>query len=150
MEFHSFYQRRKAAFGSHTQKDGYDETNRFFGLRDHPISFLPTFVGPPEWYSLLESSQHAGLSLRRHGIHVRFVVDKVALGQVFLRILQFSPVSIIPPMLHTYFNINAALVRRTTRRRLRTSKKKQRAFANREALERNVLLHCPSLLRGRY
>jgi hypothetical protein len=28
---------------------------------------------------------------------VGFVVDKVALGQVFLQVLQFSPVSIIPP-----------------------------------------------------
>jgi hypothetical protein len=28
-----------------------------------------------------------------------FVVDKVALGQVFLRVLQFSPVNIIPPLL---------------------------------------------------
>jgi hypothetical protein len=28
---------------------------------------------------------------------VGFVVDKVALGQVFLRILRFSPASIIPP-----------------------------------------------------
>jgi len=36
-------------------------------------------------------------------VHVRFVVDKVALGQVFLQILQFSPFSIIPPILHTYF-----------------------------------------------
>jgi hypothetical protein len=26
-----------------------------------------------------------------------FVVDKVALGQVFLRVLRFSPVNIIPP-----------------------------------------------------
>jgi hypothetical protein len=31
-------------------------------------------------------------------IHVRFV-DKVALGQVFFRVLRFSPVSIIPPSL---------------------------------------------------
>jgi hypothetical protein len=30
-------------------------------------------------------------------IHVGFVVDKVVLVQVFLRVLQFSPVSIIPP-----------------------------------------------------
>jgi hypothetical protein len=29
-----------------------------------------------------------------------FVVDKVALGQVFPRVLQFSPVNIIPPVLH--------------------------------------------------
>jgi hypothetical protein len=28
------------------------------------------------------------------------VVDKVALGQVFLRALQFSPVNLIPPVLH--------------------------------------------------
>jgi hypothetical protein len=43
-----------------------------------------------------------GLSLRSPGfslgsIHVGFVVDKVALGQVFLRVFRFSPVSIIPP-----------------------------------------------------
>jgi hypothetical protein len=34
--------------------------------------------------------------------HVRFVVDKVALGQVFPRALRFSPVNFIPPVLH-YF-----------------------------------------------
>jgi hypothetical protein len=32
-------------------------------------------------------------------IRVGFVVDKVALGQVFLRGPRFSPVSIIPPSL---------------------------------------------------
>jgi hypothetical protein len=31
-------------------------------------------------------------------VHVGFVVDKVALGQVFLRVPRFSPVSITPPM----------------------------------------------------
>jgi hypothetical protein len=29
-----------------------------------------------------------------------YVVDKVALGQVFPRVLRFSPVSFIPPVLH--------------------------------------------------
>jgi hypothetical protein len=33
-------------------------------------------------------------------IHVGFVVGKVALGQVFFRVLRFSPVSIIPPSFH--------------------------------------------------
>jgi hypothetical protein len=33
-------------------------------------------------------------------VHMGFVVDKVALGQVFLRVLRFSPVSIIPLVLH--------------------------------------------------
>jgi hypothetical protein len=32
-------------------------------------------------------------------IHVGFVMDKVALGQGFLRVIRFSPVSIIPPSL---------------------------------------------------
>jgi hypothetical protein len=33
--------------------------------------------------------------------HVGFVVDKVAVGQVFPRVLRFSPVSfILPPVLH--------------------------------------------------
>jgi hypothetical protein len=46
----------------------------------------------------------ADLSSQRPGfapgsIHVGFVVDKVALGQVFLRVLRFSPVNIIPPSL---------------------------------------------------
>jgi hypothetical protein len=29
-----------------------------------------------------------------------FVVDKMALGQVFPRVLRFSPVNFIPPVLH--------------------------------------------------
>jgi hypothetical protein len=46
----------------------------------------------------------AGLSPQRPGfdpgsVHVGFVVEKVALGQVFPRVPQFSPVSIIPPVL---------------------------------------------------
>jgi hypothetical protein len=45
----------------------------------------------------------AGLSQRSPGfafgsIHVGFVLDKVTLGQVFLRVLRFSPVNIIPPL----------------------------------------------------
>jgi hypothetical protein len=33
-------------------------------------------------------------------VPVQFVVGKVALGQVFPRALRFSPVSLIPPVLH--------------------------------------------------
>jgi hypothetical protein len=51
----------------------------------------------------------AGLSPRRRGflpgpVHVGFVVDKVALGHFFIRFLRFSPVSIIPPLLHTHLS----------------------------------------------
>jgi hypothetical protein len=35
-------------------------------------------------------------------VHVRLVVNEVALGQVLLRGLRSSPVSSIPPMLHTH------------------------------------------------
>jgi hypothetical protein len=47
----------------------------------------------------------AGLSLRKPGfdpgsVYVGFVVDKVALGQVFPRVVRFSPVNFIPPVLH--------------------------------------------------
>jgi hypothetical protein len=33
-------------------------------------------------------------------VHVGFMVDKVALGQVFPRVLRFSPVNYIPPVFH--------------------------------------------------
>jgi hypothetical protein len=33
-------------------------------------------------------------------VHVGFVVDKVALGQVLPRVLRFSPVNFIPYVLH--------------------------------------------------
>jgi hypothetical protein len=35
-------------------------------------------------------------------VHVGFVVDKAALGHVFLRALRVFPVSIIPPLLHIH------------------------------------------------
>jgi hypothetical protein len=39
----------------------------------------------------------AGLLQRRpESVHVEFVVDKVAQGQVFLRVLRFSPTNITP------------------------------------------------------
>jgi hypothetical protein len=49
----------------------------------------------------------ANLPLPRPGVHprpvhVRFVVDEVALGQVFLPVLVFSSMSSIPPVLHTH------------------------------------------------
>ena len=33
-------------------------------------------------------------------VHVGFMVDKVALGQVFPRVLRFSPVNFFPPVVH--------------------------------------------------
>jgi hypothetical protein len=47
----------------------------------------------------------SGVSLRRTGlVHMGFVVDKVALGQVFLVISSVFRVSIIPPWLHAHIS----------------------------------------------
>ena len=51
----------------------------------------------------------AGLSLRISTFDLRivwakFVVDKTAIGQVFLHKLQFSPLRIIPRKLYTHLN----------------------------------------------
>jgi hypothetical protein len=41
------------------------------------------------------------LTAEARSVRVEFVVDKVALGQVFSpRVLRFSPVNFIPPVLH--------------------------------------------------
>jgi hypothetical protein len=61
----------------------------------------------------------AGLSPRGPGfapesVHMGFVVDKVALGRVFLRVLRLSPVHIIPLWLSMliYHLVMVAAVRR--------------------------------------
>jgi len=46
-------------------------------------------------------------------VHVRFVVAKLAPGQGFLRVLRCYPVSVILPMHHTHFYLQAALTRKT-------------------------------------
>jgi len=55
-----------------------------------------------------------GLSPRRPGfdprtVHVRSVAEKMAIEQVFLQILQFSSVSIIPAMPHSHLNLNITI-----------------------------------------
>jgi len=35
-------------------------------------------------------------------VHVEFVVDKVAVRQVFLSVVHIPPVTVIPPVLHTH------------------------------------------------
>ena len=54
---------------------------------------------------------------------VRFVVDNVAMVQVYLRILRFCSVSIIPSMLHTHFHLHVALTGRANGRSLGTFQK---------------------------
>ena len=46
-------------------------------------------------------------------VNVVFVVDRVALGQVFLPVFRFSPVTILAPFLHTNLYLHVAVIRRT-------------------------------------
>jgi len=46
-------------------------------------------------------------------VHVRWVVDKVALERVFLRVLQFLPVTVTPPELHTHLHLHDFLITQT-------------------------------------
>ena len=71
-------------------------------------------------------------------VNVRFLVKKkVPLGQVFLQVIRFPSVSIIPPMFHTH-QLHVFITRRTNGRSLGTF---QKAFppGNRRALDRKVL-----------
>jgi len=44
---------------------------------------------------------------RREG----FVVDRVAIEHVFIRVFRISPVSTFPPMLHNHLNLHVAFIR---------------------------------------
>jgi hypothetical protein len=63
---------------------------------------------------------------------------KTLLRQASLRVFQFSPVSIIPSMLHTHFLPRVALTRWTNGRSLGTFQE-QCSFGNRGALDRKVI-----------
>ena len=81
----------------------------------------------------------AGLSARRpehdpKSVLVGFVVDKVAVGQVILRVLRISPVNIIPTLLQTHRHLQISLTRRTNGGNLDILKKN--FFGNRGELYR--------------
>jgi hypothetical protein len=68
----------------------------------------------------------AGLLIRKHEydsgpLHLRLMVDQVALGQAFTRIFLYSPDNIIPSVLHALLSL---LMRRTGGKRLERCKEK--------------------------
>jgi len=64
-------------------------------------------------------------------IYVGFVVDKVALRQVLLRVTRLYPVNIIPPTLHT-LHLDVAFTEGTTGRSAETFQKSNELSANGE------------------
>jgi hypothetical protein len=67
---------------------------------------------------------------------MRFLVDRVALVQVLLRVLLFSSVNIIQPLLHTHIHLRVALS--TTNGEVRESSKQQ--FSS-EVGEHSIEMH---------
>jgi hypothetical protein len=57
------------------------------------------------------------------GVDPRSVCDKLALGLDFPRLLRFCPVTIIPPMLHSYLHLHVAPIIATNDLSLRTFQK---------------------------
>ena len=88
-----------------------------------------------------------GLWQRRHefnpkSVRMGFVVDKVALWEGFFPVLWFSPLSIIPPMLHTHLSLNTpcAFIRRTSGRSL-GSFKKAMFFRTSRSIKRKIIFN---------
>jgi len=71
---------------------------------------------------------------------VRFVVDKVALVQVFSEYFDFPHVSIIPSILHTHLRLRVALTAKTNWRSLRDFQKKMHFRKSGSIGERYTLL----------
>ena len=62
----------------------------------------------------------------------------MALGQVFLRVIRFFPISINPPQLHTPLHLHVTLIPSTNRRSVVTLQN-QSSYRNRGELEKTVM-----------
>ena len=83
----------------------------------------------------------AGFSPRRHrfgprSLHVRLVVDRVAIPKVLL----FFLVSVITTTLHRHIHLHVARTRRSNGHSLVTLKEKKGSVGNRGALDRKIVL----------
>jgi hypothetical protein len=59
----------------------------------------------------------SSLSVSFHQCSIPIIHLPPTLYNVSLPVLQFSPISIIPPLLHTHLHLNTAVIRRTNGRR---------------------------------
>jgi hypothetical protein len=63
------------------------------------------------------SASYRGIS---RSVPVGFVEDEVLLGQVTVRVILFSPLNIIPQLLHTHLHVHVSVTGRTSGQRLGT------------------------------
>jgi hypothetical protein len=70
----------------------------FIGIRNNHV--LSTLLRCRAMAQAVSSRSLTAEARVRSRVHVGLVVDKVALGQIFPRVLRFSPVNFIPPVLH--------------------------------------------------
>jgi len=77
---------------------------------------------------------------------VKFLVDEVVLGKVFLQVLLFSPFSTIPPMLYAILHLSVPLPGQEGEAWVPS--RNQYFFGNRAALDRKVLLTCSQAPEG--
>ena len=104
--------------------------NFFLGFLQFLLGFskVPVFFVSLCMLPLRDSAQLSVFSPRRLGfdpgsVCVRFVVDRVALGQVCLLVFQFYPINITTAMLHIRLHVHVALPRRRNGRSLETFQK---------------------------
>jgi len=94
----------------------------------------------PRFKWLVASLPSRSPGLDRRSVPVRFVVDKVELGQISLRVVLLSAVNTIPPTLHIHIHPHVVLTRRAKRRGLGTNlPKKQCSPVDRGELDGRVL-----------
>jgi len=74
-------------------------------------------------------------------ISMKFLVENVTLGRVFLLTCRFFRDSMIPSMLHTYLHIYVALIRKTNGRVWGT-KQKAVLLRKKRAIDTKLLLLC--------
>ena len=80
----------------------------------------------------------------RVGPQLSNVVDEVAPGQIFRRVLRFFPVSIIPPVLHNSLHLRVAFTRRTNDEAWEPSEKATLFRKSERSDKKKVLIHLTS------
>ena len=69
---------------------------------------LKTKTALPGGHAVARAASRPPLTTKAQSVHVRFAAQKVAQGNVFLRVRLFSPVGIIPPLLHNHVLLSQA------------------------------------------